>query len=135
VLAPPLDILKKTVIATENFIGKKDAPAVERRASRYWFVLIELNVLFYQNYGDARPRYMTNIYDAVAVLQSDKSSVRLNFPDKRSWLFEFSTTHLAKRFEFSVFESRKHKENGSSVYIKGGSSSASRYEDTLRPFF
>lgn len=86
--------------------------------------------MFYQNYGDSKPRFMVNIRDVSATLQHDMTSVRLIFPDKRSWLFEFENKLQAKQFEFAITETQRSlDESEQSLYIKGN-----RYEQLLRPF-
>ena len=127
-MAPPIDVLRK---AAEIYSGlKRDIPyATDRRSSRYWLVLIELKLIFFQNFGDTKARFSSNIHDTEVTLQNDLTSVRLCFPDKRTWVFEFESKLLAKRFEFSILESQKHYFNKSSLYIKGN-----RYEDFLRTF-
>ena len=70
-----------------------------------------------------------NIRECEVVYASDNATaIRLNFSDTRSWLFQFETKSLAKRFEFSIRESQKNIE-GASVYIKGD-----RFERNLRFF-
>jgi len=118
--------------ADTSFLGgiKKDTHGVEKRTSKYWLVLIELKLIFFQSPHDSRGRYTIAIHDAEVSLQSDPTTVRLTFSDKRSWLFEFESKLLAKRFEFSIVETQKYHSNKSSVYIKG----KNRYEDSLRPY-
>ena len=122
VFAPPLDVLKRQADA----YGRG---TVDRRSSRYWLILIELKLIFFQFYGDSKARFVSDIKDVSVLAAADsRNSVKILHADKRSWLIEFETVRDAKRFEFVVVESQKSLQNRSQ-FIK-----SDRAESRLRPF-
>ena len=120
---PPLDVLRKPAeiyqIASRNNNAGKNAGAPERK-TKWWLCFAELHMLFYQYFGDSKPRFTVSIADATTTLLRDMSPltfVLVLFNDKRKWVLEFETPNEAKRFVFAATESRKAAD-GSSIFFK-----------------
>lgn len=123
VYAPPLDVLRRP--ADTHAVNREQ----QRRTSRYWLVLIELRLVFFQFYGDSKARFTSNIKEAsVSVTQENKNILKLTHSDKRIWHIEFETKIIARQFEFVVQESQKSLQ-GKSLLIR-----ADRQESKLRTF-
>ena len=110
VTAPPLDILRRPV---ESYIisshgALSSAAKAKERTSRWWICLAELKLIFYQFAGDSKQRYVANIRDTtVAVSKEQPKTVIVNFGDRKKWLINFWTPTEAKKFSFTVNESRR----------------------------
>ena len=120
---PPLDVLRKPAetyqIASRNNNTGKNVALPERK-TKWWLCFAELHMLFYQYFGDSKPRFAVNISDATATLLRDVSpatSVMVQFADKRKWSLEFENPNEAKRFVFAVTESKQAME-GTSIFFK-----------------
>jgi hypothetical protein len=143
--APPLDILKRAAeagvkhrrkVAThQQKVASSDSTAslnvvntgivtnsVNYRNSRYWICLHQLKLYFYQYYGDAVPRLVSDVKDANVTVMRDKgrvtSLVNLTHSDSRSWVLEFGSKQEAVRFEVALMESKKAYYEGKSMYAK-----------------
>lgn len=113
---PPLDVLRRPAYAFAN--NPKAAGAVQERKSKWWLCVVEGHLLFYQYYGDTRPRFIASIADATAIASREQqNSVVLLFGDRRKWVFDFDDVGQANRFVFTVTETRKAME-GTSYYFK-----------------
>ena len=122
VTAPPLDILRRPV---ESYMISSHNPMnitskAKERTSRWWICLAELKIIFYQFMGDSKQRYSANIRDTtVAVSKEETKSVIVNFGDRKKWLINFGTTVEAKKFAFTVVESKRALD-GPTTYFKRG---------------
>eukprot|EP01038_Epipyxis_sp_PR26KG_P007554 gene7554-10293_t len=117
--APPLDVLKRT--SEISVINKKkqnsslgivsQPSSTGTRTSKYWLCLHNLKLMFFQYYGDANPRFISDISEANAVFARDMNSVSfsvyLHHADQRIWGIEFQLYNDAARFEYAVNQSRK----------------------------
>lgn len=119
---PPLDVLRRPAeiyqIASRNNANKNGG--VPERKTKWWLCLVELNLLFYQYFGDTKPRFSIHIGEvSVALLNNvaPLTSVAVLFPDKRKWTLDFDNPNDAKRFVFAVTESKKAME-GNSLFFK-----------------
>ena len=140
--APPLDILKR---AAEVGVKKtRRAPTASQsttsisntaipnapggsssgnyRNSRYWICLHQLKLWFYQYYGDAAPRFASDVKDCACVVMLDKghptSLVTLIHNDQRTWVLEFPSRQEATKFEVALNESKKAVFESRSIYAK-----------------
>lgn len=117
---PPLDVLRRTADHYYHNTRNKNNSAAERK-TKWWICLVELNLLFYQYLGDTKPRYAVYVADANAYVPKDNvnsgSSALLLFSDKRKWLLDFETPFEAKRFVYTMNESKKAME-GTSIFFK-----------------
>lgn len=120
---PPLDVLRRPAdtyqIAPRNNTTGKTGGVPERK-TKWWLCLIELNLLFYQYFGDTKPRFGVHIADATATIVKETSpitSVTITFADKRKWTLDFEGSNDAKRFVFAVNESKKAMD-GNSIFFK-----------------
>lgn len=120
VQAVPLDALKRN--ADLSIKKTQNNPNQLSRTTRWWLCLFNLRVLFYQFYGDSRPRFIGDITTATVHCMTEKN-LRHNIPiihaDGRKWLVEFYDVGDAVKFEFAVNESQKaYNEVKSSMYIR-----------------
>lgn len=117
---PPLDILRRTADHYYHNTRNKNNSAAERK-TKWWICLVELNLLFYQYLGDTKPRYAVYLADATTQIPKDSvnssSSALISFSDKRKWLLDFETPFEAKRFVYTMNESKKAME-GTSIFFK-----------------
>lgn len=116
IYGPPLDVLRKPSEAYSANTGSKRGGMQSERKSRWWLAVAEMNILFYQYFGDLRPRYCCALIDCTATPVGELGVV-LSFNDRRKWYLEFKQVHEVNRFIFSVTESRKASE-GNSMYYK-----------------
>jgi len=92
------------------------------RATRWWLVLCNLRLYFYQNYGDNRPRLVSDIVDAKVIV--DPTYTKGNVlcvlhRDTRMWLIEAGEAKLAEKFAFAVSESQKaHARQQGSIFMR-----------------
>lgn len=115
---PPLDVLRRT--AEHYFHNPRNKNNVAERKTRWWLCIVELNLLFYQYFGDTKPRFTIYIGDVMCTIPRDvanSSSAMIIFPDKRKWLFDFDAPYETKRFVYTVNESKKAME-GTSIFFK-----------------
>jgi hypothetical protein len=118
--APPLDILRRPVESymISSHSAMNATSKAKERTSRWFICLAELKLVFYQFMGDSKQRYAVNIRDTtVAVSKEELKTVIVNFGDRKKWLINFSNPGEAKKFAFTVNESKKALD-GSSIYFK-----------------
>ena len=125
---PPVDVLRK---APESFMTQslRKVTVMPERKTRWWLVLAELNLVFYQVFGDTKPRYSVPIFDCSVAIVKDSGSRHhacITLPDKRKWDFEFDDMLDMKRFVFAIVECRKGMDN-QSIYFKPGRKFDSTY--------
>jgi hypothetical protein len=117
---PPVDVLRKVPdVFTQNI--RKQAVMPERK-TRWWIIVAELNILFYQVFGDTKPRYSCPLFECNASIVKESGTRHhavLSFPDKRKYDFEFDNVVDMKRFVSSIVECRRGMEN-QSIYFKHG---------------
>jgi hypothetical protein len=121
---PPLDVLRRPAdtyqIASRNNNGNGKGGGIPERKTKWWLCLIELNLLFYQYFGDTKPRFGVHIVDATVTIVKEIASattVTVLFSDKRKWTLDFEGPNDAKRFVFAVNESKKAID-GNSIFFK-----------------
>lgn len=117
---PPLDVLRRPPEGFGNQPKRATQATLgpQERKTRWWLCLTEMNLLFYQFFGDTRPRFSITIEECTAQHGKDNlfSSVLL-FQDRRRWVFDFETQKEVNTFIFAVNESRKAAE-GTSIFFK-----------------
>jgi hypothetical protein len=139
--APPLDILKRPADALGAKMKRRVANITQQsnmqlaantqssagssqnyRNSRYWICLHQLKLYLYQYYGDASPRFASDVKDASVMVMKDKgratSLVTLIHSDQRAWVLEFGSKQEAQKFEVALTESKKAVFEGKSIYAK-----------------
>ena len=123
---PPVDVLRK---APEMFsTNVRKVAAMPERKTRWWLVLAELNLIFYQVFGDSKPRHTCHLFDAIAFVVKESGArhhASVVFADKRKWDFEFDNAVDMKRFVHCITECRRGMDN-QSLYFKPGR----RFENT-----
>lgn len=114
IFAPPLDILKRSAdlaVKKKKSDVSSGGSALMYRNSRYWVCLHGLKIWFFQYYGDATPRFRSDISNTTATVLCDKgrptSLINLLHADQRSWLLEFSSKQDASTLELALNESKK----------------------------
>ena len=117
---PPVDVLRKIPDSFSQNIRK--IAVMPERKTRWWIVIAELNIIFYQVFGDTKPRYSCPLFDCTVFIVKESGTrhhICLSFPDKRKWDFEFDNVGDMKRFYFSIAECRRSADN-QSIYFKTG---------------
>lgn len=125
-LGPPVDILRKVVDVSKATISEKNKVARKARVEvtstsrfrRWWVVLCDLKLYFYETYGDSRPKFVGDIAEATATLSSGVTSkITLVHADMHVWTLEFPVDEDAVKFFFAIQESTKAL-TSSSMYVK-----------------
>jgi hypothetical protein len=121
--AVPLDALKRSADLTVKKTGNNSNQL--SRTTRWWLCLFNLKLMFFQFYGDARPRFIGDISSATVHCMTERN-LKHNIPiihaDGRKWLVEFYDVGDAIKFEFAVNESQKaYRETKGSMYIRSES--------------
>jgi hypothetical protein len=118
---PPLEFLRKPGemfnLLSNSAAAKRGVIAPERK-TRWWICVVEMNILFYQYFGDVRPRYSASVVDCTATVTGDLT-VQLLYNDRRRWCFDFQSLCDVNLFVFTITESKKAFE-GSSIYFRNG---------------
>jgi hypothetical protein len=104
--------LKKTA-ETKN--SSSSSAHTSTRTSQWWVCMVGVKLYFYQYYGDSRPRLITDMSEATAVLTKDKlgsksGNVNLIHKDARLWPLQFGSSGRAENFLFALAEEKKHLE-------------------------
>ena len=134
---PPLDVLRakaETDILAQarnkKKSGSEDSVAKgatrdqgpQGRATRWWLCLCNLRLYFYQNYGDNRPRLVSEIVEARVIVDPTYTKgnvISILHRDTRLWMLEMSDAKLAEKFAFAVSESQKaHAQRHGSIFIR-----------------
>lgn len=124
---PPVDVLRKVPDSFAQNIRKINV--MPERKTRWWIIIAELNILFYQVFGDTKPRYSCPLFDCTASIVKESGTRHhacLTFADKRKWDFEFDNVGDMKRFYIAISECRRGMEN-QSLYFQVGR----RFETTF----
>jgi len=117
---PPVDVLRKPPEMFSTNVRK--VAAMPERKTRWWVVLAELNLIFYQVFGDTKPRHSCHLFEASVFIVKEsggRHQASVTFPDKRKWDFEFDNAVDMKRFVHCINECRRGMDN-QSLYFKSG---------------
>ena len=134
---PPLDVLRAPAVIDVHQLariqknksdgdssGKLDThdQGPQGRATRWWLCLNNLRLYFYQNHGDIRPRFVSDIVEAQVVVDRTYTKgnvVSVLHHDSRLWLLELGEAKLADKFVFAVTESQKaHAQPQGSIFMR-----------------
>lgn len=138
VSGPPLDVLRTPAVtdvhqlarnaarktATETEEKKLDTrdTGPQGRATKWWLCLNNLRLYFFQNYGDAKPRFISDLTDAlvgVDPIYTKGNVISIFHRDGRIWLIELSDSSCAEKFAFAVQESQKaQRSKGGSIFMR-----------------
>ncbi len=128
ILGPPMDILRKVTDVSKASESEKIKVArkariefsTQSRRRRWWVILLDLKLYFYESYGDSKPKLIADIFDVTISLIKEKDQslrILLVHPDQHRWALDFQLEEESIKFYFSLTESRKCLED-SSIYMR-----------------
>ena len=138
VSGPPLDVLRTPAVTDPHLLARTAARKAssdseekkldtrdsgpQGRATRWWLCLNNLRLYFFQNYGDAKPRFISDLTDAqvgVDPIYTKGNVIFILHRDSRLWLIELSDSSCAEKVAFAVHESQKaQRTKGGSIFMR-----------------
>jgi hypothetical protein len=127
VSGPPLDVLRKVTDITKlgknknlnNRLLAMNNVEQQSRKRRWWIILSDLKLYFFEQYGDPKPKLIADICSVtVSPRRVDSNCLSFVFPDQRIWQFEFGMLNEALSFEFAVVETQRCMNEGGSQFMR-----------------
>jgi hypothetical protein len=126
---PPADVLRKVaVIKKRNTMEKAKAAKkakleTQSRRRKWWIVLNNLRLYFYDAYGDARPKLVIDISETEMRWKQDlqyaqSTRVYLVHFGIHSWSLECNSEEEAIRLHFAMCEAKRCLECQGSMYMR-----------------
>jgi hypothetical protein len=125
---PPLDVLRKVTDITKlnknkNMLNNRllamSAVEQQSRKRRWWIILSDLKLYFFEQYGDPKPKIIADILNiSLSPRKIDNNCLTFVFPDQRIWQFEFAMLNEATSFEFAVLETQRCINDGGSQFLR-----------------
>jgi hypothetical protein len=124
VYGPRLDLLRRKGDYFKKF-GNVIEEGKEKRGWKWWLVLAEGKLYFYQYFGDMNPRYISDLTGAVAYQAEPtrggpSDCVVLRHLDGRLWRMGFVSSHEMHKFLHAVKESTVVLRGEPSMYLRSG---------------
>lgn len=126
--APPADVLRKLAelnkvvgsnVALEKSIKMK--LEVQSRRRKWWVVLSDLRLYFFDVYGEAKPKLVIDVANAEAIIRKESSfpcRISLAHDHGHVWHIDCASEEEAIKLHFSLTETRRCWTTENSIYMR-----------------
>lgn len=125
---PPADVLRKlaelnkvtsNTVAVEKSIKMK--LEVQSRRRKWWLVLSDLRLYFFDIYGEAKPKLVIDVTNAEAIIRKESafpSRVSMVHDHGHVWHIDCASEEEAIKLHFSLIETRRCVTTETSIYMR-----------------